>query len=113
MIHEKNVNQLKSEVQYIQEVWTLSLEGTPRFPEPYVLGFPFMGSGIFFCSFYVTEMPMASYVSNSIYLSISICYLFFETGSPNGTLAALELCADQFLPLFPKCCQIALLTFGI
>lgn len=43
MIHEKNINQLKSEVQYIQEVGTPSFCGNDLgpFSKSHILGAPF------------------------------------------------------------------------
>lgn len=75
MIHEKNIDQLKSEVQYIQEVRTLFLggrEGAPRVPEPKSGGLPFF----FFCSLCVTAVPMASYVSYTLFIYFYLLFLF-------------------------------------
>ena len=57
MIHEKNINQLKSEVQYIQEVGTPSLCGNDqsRFSKPHIFWLPsFIGSDF---------LPTATFIS--------------------------------------------------
>ena len=60
MIHEKNINQLKSEVQYIQEVGTPSLCGNDqsRFSKPHIFWLPsFTGSDF---------LPSASFILQSV-----------------------------------------------
>lgn len=77
MIHEKNIDQLKSEVQYIQEVRTPFLGGREHLES---LNLNLGGSLFSFSApFVLLQCPWPP-MCHIHYLFISTCYLFSETG---------------------------------